>query len=55
MDKKGTEVTREDCIAAVERHGGNKSQAAKELGIPRSTLRMKLGEIINKKAEEISV
>lgn len=40
---KHTEVTRNDCIRALEEAKGNKTEAAKRLEIPRSTFRMKLG------------
>lgn len=46
-------TTRAECIRALEKHKGNRTKAAKELGIPRSTLRNKVGEVAEKSAPEI--
>lgn len=40
-------VERQLILEAMERHGGNVSRAARELGLPRSTLRSKLERLSN--------
>jgi DNA-binding NtrC family response regulator len=40
--QRGFKLEREVVLRTLERHGGNRSNAARELGIPRSTLNYKL-------------
>lgn len=47
-------ITRERCIQAIKQANGNKTEAARILDIPRTTLRQKLGDIIVKGNEALS-
>ncbi len=47
-------ITREHCIEAIKKANGNKTEAAKALGISRSTLRSKVGNTIGKEAETLN-
>ena len=48
-------VTHEQYVDALKEAGGNKTKAAKLLGISRSTFRMKLGETTAKKKQKLTI